>query len=596
MPPFPRLLLVAVLSLAATGTAHAAKIVKVDVRGLDEQMTSNVRISLSLVDAMGKDVRERRVGYLVRTAKKQAREALQPFGYYSPQITVERSDGRDGVSVVITVDPGEPVTVRNDDVAILGEGGRDRYLKQDLQDFVPAKGDVFNHALYEASKTRLTRRLGERGYFDADLSSHRVEVTRADHAADIDLVWDSGERYDMGPTSFIQMPKPIIREGLLRKLVYWKQGEYYHQGRLDRLRKSLVALDYFSSIDIQPKPGEAVGKQVPIEVTLEPAKRSIYNAGLSYGTDSGAGVSLGVERRYLNSRGHKALAQLDYAQNKKALTVQYRIPAFAWLDGWYTFSAQAADETSKYIDDRRVEVVASRSGEINKYLTAIVSVHALRERWLFQVADDGSGAPPPDYRFATFTYPELRGEYIDVDDRVYPRRGFGGSLALRGALASVGSDANFGQIRARLSWFKGLGLRNRLIVRGEIGHTFTNALTDLPPSLRFYAGGDRSIRGYEYREVGPRIDIAGGGKYSTGGRNLVTTSVEFEHYFTDTIGAAVFVDSGDAFVGNRPDWHTGVGIGARYKSPVGPIRLDIARGLDGPESSFTIGLGIGAEF
>ncbi len=597
MPPFPRPLLIAGLALAAIGSAHAAKITRVDVRGLDETMTENVRVSLSLVDALGKDVRARRVGYLVRTAEKETREALQPFGYYSPRITVERTNADDGVSVVITVDPGDPVRVRNADVAILGEGGHDRYLKQDLADFIPAEGDVFNHALYEASKTRLTRRLGERGYFDAALSSHRVEVTRADNAADIDLVWDSGDRYDMGPTSFIQKPRPIIRESLLRKLVYWKPGEYYHQGRLDRLRKSLVALDYFSSIDIQPKPGEAVGKQVPVEVTLEPAKRSIYTAGLSYGTDSGAGVRAGVERRYLNSRGHKALAQLDYAQNKKSLTLQYRIPAFAWLDGWYTFSAQATDEDSKYIDDRRVELVASRSGEINKYLTAIVSLHALRERWFFQVADDGGGAlAAPDYRYATFTYPELRGEYIDVDDRVFPRHGIGGSLALRAGVEGAGSDANFGQVQARASWFKGLGLRNRLIVRGEIGHTFTNTLTDIPPSLRFYAGGDRSIRGYEYREVGPRIEIDGGQKYSTGGRNLVTASVEFEHYFTDTIGAAVFVDSGDAFDGNRPDWHTGVGIGARYKSPVGPIRLDIARGLDGPDSSFTIGLGIGAEF
>lgn len=597
MPPFPRLLFIAVLSLAAMGNAQAARITKVEVRGLDEAMTLNVRVSLSLVDAIGKDVRARRVGYLVRVAEEETREALEPFGYYSPQITVERSAGDDGVSVIISVDPGEPVTVRNADIAILGEGGRDRYLKQDLKAFVPRKGDAFNHALYEASKTRLTRRLGERGYFDADLASHRVEVTRADHAADIDLVWNSGDRYDMGPTSFIQTPKLIIRDSILERLVYWKPGEYYHQGRLDRLRKSLVALDYFSSIDIQPRPDEAVDKRVPVEVTLTPAKRSIYTAGLSYGTDSGAGVRAGVERRYLNSRGHKALAQVDYAQNKKALTLQYRIPAFAWLDGWYTFSLQAVDENSKYIDDRRVEFVAARSGEINTHLNAVVSLHALRERWFFQVAGDGGGAlAPPDYRYATFTFPEVRGEYVDVDDIAFPRRGIGGSLSLRGGLQGVGSDANFGQVRARATWFKGLGLRNRLIVRGEIGHTFTDALTDLPPSLRFYAGGDRSIRGYEYREVGPRIQIDDGTFYSTGARNLVTGSVEFEHYFTDTIGAAVFVDSGDAFDGSRPNWRTGVGIGARYKSPVGPIRLDIARGLDSPDSSFTIGLGIGAEF
>lgn len=601
MPPFPRLPIAALLCLAAMGNASAARVSKVEVRGLDEQMTQNVRVSLSLVDAIDKDLSGRRLAYLVRTAEEETREALEPFGYYSPQISVERSRGDkdaadQGVVVTITVVPGEPVQVRNDQIAIVGEGGRDRYLTQDLAEFIPRQGDPFNHVLYEASKTRITRRLSERGYFDADLAAHRVEVTRAEHAADIDLVWDSGARYDMGPTSFIQTPKQIVRQSLLQKLVYWKPGEYYHQGRLDRLRKSLVALDYFSRIDIQPKPEEAVDQRVPIEVTLVPAKRSIYTAGLSYGTDSGAGVRLGVERRYLNSRGHKALAQVDFAQNRKTLTLQYRIPAFALLDGWYTLSLQAADEQTDYIDDRRVEFVASRSGEINKFLTAIASMHALRERWLFAPLDVDPTTPVP-YRYATFTYPEIRGEYIDVDDRIFPRRGAGGSLALSGGLNHVGSDASFAQVHARATWFKGLGESNRLIVRGELGHTFTDVLTDLPPSLRFYAGGDRSIRGYEYREVGPRIPATPTRKaYSIGARNLVTASVEFEHYFTQTLGAAAFVDSGDAFDGNMPNWRTGVGIGLRYKSPVGPVRLDIARGLDSPDSSFTIGLGIGADF
>jgi translocation and assembly module TamA len=128
-------------------------------------------------------------------------------------------------------------------------------------------------------------------------------------------------------------------------------------------------------------------------------------------------------------------------------------------------------------------------------------------------------------------------------------------------------------------------------VRGEFGHTFTDALTAMPPSLRFYAGGDRSIRGYEWREVGPRL-----GKFSTGAKNVVTASGEFEHYFNDSWGFATFVDGGSAFDGTDVDWHTGVGVGVRWKSPVGPLRFDIAHGLDHPDSPFTIGLSIGAEF
>ena len=199
----------------------------------------------------------------------------------------------------------------------------------------------------------------------------------------------------------------------------------------------------------------------------------------------------------------------------------------------------------------------------------------------------------------------MRAEYINVDDRIFPTSGVGGSLTLRSGVEGVGSDASFAQLHARASTFKGLGGNARLILRAEAGYTWTSALVDMPPSLRFYAGGDRSIRGYEWREVGPRLtryeeDEDGGlrevGYLATGARNVVTASAEYERYFFGNWGAAVFVDSGSAFDSSSPDWHTGVGVGARWRSPVGPVKIDIARGLDDPDSPFTIGLSIGAEF
>lgn len=587
---FPRRL-AAIALLSTGGAVHAVEVGSVEVRGLDEVATENVRLSLSLVDAVGSDVSPRRLEYLIREAEDETREALQPFGYYDPQIEVERS-GDDPARVTIDVVPGVPVRVRQSNVAILGEGGRDRYLREELEDFEPESGEVFDHEVYEASKVQITRRLAERGYFDADFTSRRVEVTRAERAADIDLVWESGPRYDMGPIDFVQEPNTIIRESLLEQLVYWDVGSYYHEGKLDRLRQSLARLDYFSRVDIERSPQEGEGHLVPITVTLTPAKRSVYTAGLSYGTDSGAGIRLGLERRYLNQRGHKALAQLDYAERRKLLTLQYRIPAFAWLDGWYTFSLQAADEQTDYIDTRHVEFVASRSGEIDDHWTAIASLHALRERWDYVEEDDDGSVVGPDYRYATFTYGSLRGEYINADNVIFPRDGRFGTVMLRGGVDGFGSDADFAQARVTAQWYKGLGADNRLILRGELGHTFTDVVVDIPPSLRFFAGGDRSIRGYGWREVGPRITSADGTQFALGARNVATASVEFERYFTERWGAAVFVDTGTAF-NDDPDWRTGVGVGVRWRSPVGPIRLDIARGLDDPDSSFQLYLGIG---
>ena len=605
-PPRPRpaiLRAVAFAALLSPALAQAIEVGEVRIIGLDEEMAENVRVSLSLEQAQGRDVSFRRLAYMLREAEDETREALEPFGFYSPTITVEREpvngngggsgDPRRGpVTVTITVDPGEPVRIRHSSIAILGEGAGDRYLAEELDAFAPAPGAILDHPVYEASKNRISRRLAQRGYFDADFSARRVEVTRADHAADIELVWTSGERYDMGATTFTQTPDEIIDPGLLERLVYWEQGEYYHQGRLDRLRTSLQRLDYFSTISINPQPEEAVDRQVPVQVTLTPAPRKVQTAGLSYGTDSGAGFRLGEERRYVNRRGHKALVQLDWAQRRKTATLQYRIPAFAWLDGWYAISLQGADEQTRYIDSRRLELVGSRTGQYSRTLNLVASLHALRERWGY-VVDDGDDAteePPLDYRYATFLYPSLRAEYVDVDDRLFPREGIGGSLVLRGGVEGVGSDASFAQLHARAIWYRGIGERNRLIVRGELGTTSTGALTDMPPSLRFYAGGDRSIRGYDWREVGPRI-----GDFAIGGKHVTTASVEFEHYFANSFGFAVFADSGSAY-DDRPDWRTGVGVGVRWASPVGPLRFDIARGLDDPDSPFTLHLDIGTSF
>ena len=116
-------------SSLATFAVHAAEVGEVRIVGLDEPMTDNVRAALTLVEARGKELSGRRLAYLVREADNETREALQPFGYYSPTINVERSRGEGATTVTITVDPGQPVTVRRSHVAIEGEGGRDRYLK-----------------------------------------------------------------------------------------------------------------------------------------------------------------------------------------------------------------------------------------------------------------------------------------------------------------------------------------------------------------------------------------------------------------------------------------------------------------------------------
>lgn len=564
---------------------------KVEIKGLDKgddaEIIENIESSLSLYDVIGKAQGESRLEYLLTQAEGQTRKALEPFGYYNPVIKVDSPRDGDRLRVLIQVDKGEPVRVRNSEVAITGPASRDRYLQDDVENFHPRVGEHFDHTTYEASKITITRRLAERGYFDSDFTQRRVAVTRAEDAADIALTWDSGRRYDMGPITFHQ---DYFREGLFAPLVYWDEGSYYHEGKLDRLRESLTKLDYFSVIDIQPHPEQAYDDgRVPVDVNLTLAKRNIYTAGLSYGSESGAGVRGGLERRYVNRRGHKLNTQLDYAQKRKSLITSYRVPGFRWLDGWYTFAASAYDEQTDYIDLRNIKLIASRSGEINEQWTAIASINALRERWGYNSAT----GVPASYEYSTLVYPQLTANYVNVDDEAFPRSGFSGNVTARGGVEGVGSDTSFVQGNAVLRWFVPVGLSNRLILRGEGGSTWTSDLVSMPPSLRYFAGGDRSIRGYAYREVGPRTPAPD--RFALGAKHLVVGSAEYEHYFGGgPWGAAAFVDTGSAF-DNTIDLRTGVGFGVRWKSPVGPVRIDIAHGLNNPDSQFQLYLNIGAD-
>ena len=608
--------------LPAALPAAAIEVRAVQVDGVrEEAIAQNILSALSLVEAQGKPLTARRLRYLLGQAEDETRRAVEPFGYYSPTVRITRSDGgrvpgaagaaadaeadaesdsddtaanadQARITVRIEVSLGPPVRVRRESVRVDGPGGEDAGVQAALAQFAPRIGQVLDQPAYEASKKRIGEALLRHGYFDADAVVHRIEVTRAAQAADIDLRWTSGERYRLGEARFVQTPTAAIRDRVLRKLVNWTPGQPYDAARLERLRRSLAGLDYFGLIGVTPQPEQAQGRQVPVLVELTPAPRSIYTVGASYGTLSGPGVNLGLERRYLNSLGHKALARLDYAKERKVLSLQYRVPAFAWLDGWYTAGLQAVEERTDSLDDRRLELVASRSGQYSAHLNLLASLHVLRERWSYLTLT----LPTPTWRYASFTYPSLRADYLDVDDRLWPRRGLAGFAIVRGGRGGTDSNLNFAQLHARLQWFHPLGADGRLRLRGELGHTFTGAgeVLDLPPSLRFFAGGDGSIRGYGWREVGPRIRNSVGQPYPLGAANLVTASVEYERYFAGPWGAAVFVDTGSAF-DSRPELRTGIGIGLRWRSPVGPVRVDIAHGLNRPDAPVSLTLNIGPD-
>ena len=580
---FARRLLLCVASGLACSSAGAEPLRAVLVRGVEGDERANVLASLSVRRLPEKDranLSEGRLSYLLRVADEEVREALQPYGYYDATVESNVTRGARGITVTFTVSPGQPVRVNATDIRMEGPARRDAVIAKAVRGFTPRVGERLDHRLYEASKLAVQRRLIERGYFDAELVEHRIEVRRRAREANMKLRWESGERYRFGE---VKIEGAQVRDELLLESVPFEAGEHYHQRELLALHQRLTDLDYFGYIDVRPDTEHAQGDRVPVLVSVTPGKRSIYTAGLSYGTDSGAGVQLGLERRWVNDRGHKLGVQLDYAQRRKSLGALYRIPAFQWAEGWYAFGVNRREEENDSYETRISEFVAQRTGRIHDWLLG-VGLHIRDED--FVLGKDpivGRGS-------AQLVYPSISAERKEADDPLYPRAGW----LLRGEFKlganALGSETDFAQLLVDAKWIRGLGENSRLLVRGQLGRTFTDEFDELPPSLRFYAGGDRSIRGYGYQEVGPRLQ-----GQVIGGKNLLTGSIEFEQMFTPEWGAAVFVDAGDAFSSNDFRARAGIGAGVRWRSPVGLVRVDIAHGIDDADNAVQFHINIGPD-
>ncbi len=565
--------------------AQATQLLPMRINGLDPLLEAHVRAAIALPEAgdQAVEVSEGRLAYYVGNINRQVEDSLEPLGYYSASVSSRLEREGEAVRLVLDVVPGSPVKVRQRNLRMDGAAGGDRFIGFWLEGFEPAEGEPFVHGTYEDNKAAIGQALLDRGYFDQRNTVHAVQVTRADGAADIDLAWDSGPRYRYGAVRF---EGHGFEPGLLDKLVDFERGKPYSQPQINRLQESLGKLDYFSSIQIVPELSAKQDGEVPILVNLTRAQRTTQNASARFGTKTGFGVEYGVERRWINRRGHKLDTGAAWAQNEQSFTTLYRIPAFQWLDGWYGIGLVARNEEYTGSNSRYLEAVFSRSGQIRKW-ELLASVNVRRERFDEFIPDVDQNVPFDLY--TSVLYPEFNAVWRDSDDPNYPRDGRAWHYQLRTGYEFSESKAPFVQAGVKHKRVLGLDGGNRLLLRAELGAIWTPDYALFPPSLRYYAGGDQSVRGYGYKEIGQYI-----GSYNFGGRYLAVASAEYEYRLNPEWAVAGFIDVGDAF-DRKPSANIGIGAGARWRSPIGPVRFDLAYGFDGPKPGIGIHFAIGPD-
>jgi translocation and assembly module TamA len=567
-------------------SAQAAKL-SLTLDGVDAEIKDAAVAATGIGEYASQDITAAQAHRLYDKAPARIADALEPYGYYNSKTDGELNETPQGWTIVLHVHPGEPTIIAASTLEVPDPARDEKSVRKAIATFAPKQGQRLDHAAYERSKATVQAALLASGYLDAKITAHRIEVSRADNRATLKLVWEPGQRYRYGITSF---SGGQFDDGFLDRYLPWHQGDFYSQGQLLQLQQKLVDADYFAVVEVQPDMEHAKDGVVPITVVLGPALRNIYTAGVFIDTDIGFGVRAGMTRRWVNSRGHKLKLEAVIAQRMKSASATYSIPLPGENDRSYNLGANYLDENTDTTQSHTESLVAN---ETRQWLGFTRTLGLKLLTGTFTILDQNGNHDRDEHGNTTLLYPEVSLEKKQADDPLFVRDGYSLTLAARGSPGFV-SATSFVQARADAKWIKGIGNRQRIIVRGSLGATQVDDFDKLPPDLRFFAGGDRSIRGYSYQTIGPH-DAAG---LVIGGQNLAVVSGEYEYYFTHDWGVATFVDAGDAFTGfGTFKTRIGTGLGLRWRSPVGMVRMDLGTPIHDPdgESGIELHLAIGPD-
>jgi translocation and assembly module TamA len=599
------------LCLLAAPLAQAAG-VTVEVHGVDEEVRDNVLVYLSFERYRkgGVELNADTVERLHNRVEREVDAALRPFGYYEPKVDSTVSDqGHGDWRVVINIDTGTPVLVGNIDVRVDGSGENDPLFQRILNNLPLHKGDRLSHAAYDALKADLQRTAATYGYLDAKLIRNELVVDPPNHIANIVLELDTGERYRFGATNIEQH---VISDKLVRRYLRYHQGEYFDLTQVLRTQFALDDAQYFANLEVLPGEPDRAALTVPVNIRADASRRHRYSIGAGYATDTGIRGTFGYEDRRINSLGHSLSVAVQASQVQRYnVQSRYRIPVGDPALENVSLNAVIQQET--------LADVTATTQSLGPSFTDVTA--GWQHVWLLNgVHTTSQNSAPTVVNVDTARADELLVPELDLA-RV-PKGYLGEPLferpffaTIKASHSALGSQADFIQLHVQAERVFNLGRKWHLLLRDEIGTTFVKDFNDLPAVYRFFAGGDNSVRGFAYNELSPLegplcqtnsagqvlLTASGGcqpkpGYYlKTGGKDVITGTVEFIRELPHSLGVAAFFDYGNALNSfRRPDCVPGqmpgtevcppfmqysVGVGLRVRLPVMTLGIDIAQPL-----------------
>lgn len=567
------------LCIAAGARAADTPQIKLQVNGLSGELLKNVLAYLSLntyKDAP--NLNAALVGQMYARAPGEITTALQPFGYYAPQIDGSFKETDSGWDVNFTVHPGTPVKLRHIDVQITGPGKDDPAFPRYLDKLPLKSGAQLNQPLYEQAKQRLLDTALHHGYLDAKYTASVLRVDPTQHWADVELHLETGEQYYFGAVTFDQ---DFMDAKFLSQFVTFKPGDPYDSNKLLGLEYTLDDSGYFDNVQVQPQRNdENAARHIPVKIVLSPRKRNKYVVGIGYGTDTGPRLTLGWENRRLNSEGHKFSVLGQYSHVLSSTQVNYTVPT----PNGPTLVYSLANVRQILANN----VAYTTALGVNRY----TNLNAWSWDQYLQLSHNRSDFAASPSTLSTLLTPGSTFARVVSDNLLFPTHGYRLSLDLRGASQILGSSTSF--LRADLSAKLIVTIlpNTRLLLRGEVGATATRDFADLPLSQRFFTGGDMTVRGYAYNSIGPTDQYGN----VIGGKDMLIGSVEVDHMLGPIFGVAAFVDAGNVFNTFNASLQKGVGLGLRWRTPVGMVRFDIAHPIKRPDLGwYRIHISIGTD-
>ena len=589
-----RLSAISLLSLVvALFAVPALADITVEVRGVEEDIRNNVLAYLSFERyKKSDDLSPEFVERLQERAEREVRLALRPFGFYEPTVTSEvkrEGTGSDQVyHVVITITPGKPIIVDKVEVKVTGPGAGDPIFTSITNDLPIQSGDRLSHSNYESLKGGLLRAAITYGYLDARMIRNEMRVDPQAYVAEVAIEFETGERYHFGATTIKQ---DAIDEPLVRKFLRYNENDPFNASELLRTQFALDDSLYFSTVEVRPGDRDRDNLSVPVSIVAEPNRKHRVQYGVGYGTDTQVRGTVAWENRRVNTRGHRLRTEIKGAATAQSLDSRYIVPIGDPATEKFTLQLTGEHQRRADTDDQNIDFMPS--------------ITHIRGSWF------------GDVFWQRVLYVELldtRTEFIEsgriqeqtllipgISLALVPRNYLGEALfsralylELRGSPSSLGSDASF--VQARVSGERVFDLdekgRWHIYMRADVGATAVTDTEGLAASQRFFAGGDRSVRGFGFNELSPvqeTIDENGDPVLEkVGGKHLFAGSVELIRdlpWKRLNLSVAVFGDAGNAFDRWGDPLMYSAGVGIRLRLPVVSVGFDVAQALTTPPGS-----------